>query len=253
MTAHTGTVKTWNDARGFGFVQADVGDDPVFLHIKALPPGSPRPQVGDRVRYERVLSADLKPRAAGARLLPGSATPRGDRASAAARSAAAGPGRTQPAPRSPPPRSEGPRARRKTSSPSAAGQPPRRPRPTDWTASLSLLGLGAFSVVFVLCSVLWPVPGWLASLYPGLSALTYVVYAMDKRAAQAGAWRVSERTLLLLGLAGGWPGAIVAQQRLRHKSSKTAFLALFWVTVVLNIVAFVALVSPWGQALWVGL
>jgi uncharacterized membrane protein YsdA (DUF1294 family) len=50
--------------------------------------------------------------------------------------------------------------------------------------------------------------------------------------------------LLLLGLAGGWPGAVLAQQYLRHKSAKAEFRAAFWMTVGLNVAAFVALGSP---------
>jgi uncharacterized membrane protein YsdA (DUF1294 family) len=42
-------------------------------------------------------------------------------------------------------------------------------------------------------------------------------------------------------LACGWPGALLAQQLLRHKSSKQAFVAVFWATVIANVVGFVAL------------
>jgi uncharacterized membrane protein YsdA (DUF1294 family) len=41
-----------------------------------------------------------------------------------------------------------------------------------------------------------------------------------------------------LALIGGWPGALIAQQVLRHKSRKNAFQFMFWMTVVLNYVAF---------------
>ena len=47
--------------------------------------------------------------------------------------------------------------------------------------------------------------------------------------------------LHLLALAGGWPGALLAQQFLRHKSAKASFRTVFWATVVLNVAAFVAL------------
>jgi uncharacterized membrane protein YsdA (DUF1294 family) len=53
----------------------------------------------------------------------------------------------------------------------------------------------------------------------------------------------------MLGLIGGWPGAIVAQQLLRHKTSKASFRLAFWATVVLNIAAFLLLVSLQGRAL----
>ncbi len=71
-------------------------------------------------------------------------------------------------------------------------------------------------------------------LYLVASAVTYVVYAIDKSAARSGAWRTSEATLHMLSLVGGWPGAIIAQQALRHKSSKAEFRFVFWVTVVVN-------------------
>ena len=69
---------------------------------------------------------------------------------------------------------------------------------------------------------------------------------LDKAAAQAGRWRTSEATLHLLALAGGWPGALLAQHWLRHKSAKRAFRAVFWVTVVLNVTGLVVVCSPWG-------
>ncbi|MBL8421498.1 MAG: DUF1294 domain-containing protein, partial [Dechloromonas sp.] len=46
--------------------------------------------------------------------------------------------------------------------------------------------------------------------------------------------RTAESTLHLLSLVGGWPGALVAQNRLRHKSRKASFLVAFWATVMLN-------------------
>lgn len=74
-----------------------------------------------------------------------------------------------------------------------------------------------------------------AAAYLGASLLCFVVYAMDKAAARAGRWRTSESTLLVLGLLCGWPGALLAQRWLRHKSSKPSFRARFWLTVMLNV------------------
>jgi uncharacterized membrane protein YsdA (DUF1294 family) len=64
--------------------------------------------------------------------------------------------------------------------------------------------------------------------------MTYFIYGFDKSAAQNQRWRVAERTLHLLALLGGWPGALCAQQRYRHKSKKSAFLVVFWLTVLVN-------------------
>ncbi|PKM44656.1 MAG: DUF1294 domain-containing protein [Gammaproteobacteria bacterium HGW-Gammaproteobacteria-1] len=82
--------------------------------------------------------------------------------------------------------------------------------------------------------------------YALISLLTLIVYAVDKSAARKGGRRVRERTLHLLALAGGWPGALIAQRLLRHKSRKQPFRAVFWLTVVLNCAVCVWLLTPYG-------
>src|SRR5690606_8604644 len=74
-------------------------------------------------------------------------------------------------------------------------------------------------------------------VYLGLSALAFIVYALDKSAAQENRWRTPESTLHLLALFGGWPGALAAQRLLRHKSVKASFQIVFWVTVAINCAA----------------
>ncbi len=86
---------------------------------------------------------------------------------------------------------------------------------------------------------------WLATWYAAVSISTFAVYAIDKAAARRGAWRTSEQALLWLALVGGWPGALLAQQWLRHKSSKPRFRVVFWSTVALNIVG-VALICAYA-------
>lgn len=93
-----------------------------------------------------------------------------------------------------------------------------------------------------------PVPVLL--LYVLLSGATFLVYAFDKSAAANGGWRTPENTLHLLSLAGGWPGALVAQDRLRHKSRKQPFRAVFWSTVLLNCAVLAWLLTPAGADLW---
>lgn len=76
------------------------------------------------------------------------------------------------------------------------------------------------------------------------STVTFITYAMDKSAATRGSWRTPESTLHMMAVAGGWPGALCAQQLLRHKSSKAEFRAVFWATVALNALGFVVLCTP---------
>ena len=82
--------------------------------------------------------------------------------------------------------------------------------------------------------------------YAALSLITFYAYARDKSAAQKGTWRTSEGALLLLGLAGGWPGGLIAQETLRHKSKKPSFRVAFWATVILNCAALVWLHTEGG-------
>jgi len=70
-----------------------------------------------------------------------------------------------------------------------------------------------------------------------MSAITYLVYWFDKRAARAQRRRTPEATLHILELLGGWPGALLAQSQLRHKTRKTRYRAVFWAMVALNLIA----------------
>ncbi|MFN3238460.1 MAG: DUF1294 domain-containing protein [Pseudomonadales bacterium] len=99
----------------------------------------------------------------------------------------------------------------------------------------------AFTLVFMcaLCvSAYFDRISWMViSTYAVLSMVTFIAYGWDKSSARNGNWRTAESTLHLLGLMGGWPGAIAAQRLLRHKSSKQQFQVTFKVTVVLNVAA----------------
>lgn len=79
------------------------------------------------------------------------------------------------------------------------------------------------------------------------SSFTYLIYAKDKRAAQYDEWRTSENTLHLYSLLFGWPGAIVAQQKLRHKSKKQHFRIVFMFTVLINVALLVGMHTNEGS------
>jgi uncharacterized membrane protein YsdA (DUF1294 family)/cold shock CspA family protein len=114
----------------------------------------------------------------------------------------------------------------------------QREAPARWSAG-SALAIPAFVAVYFVVARKYPVSPWFALAYVVLSVMCLMIYAFDKSAAVAGRWRSSEHSLLALGLLGGWPGGLVAQQLLRHKSSKASFREAFWGTVALNVAAFV--------------
>jgi uncharacterized membrane protein YsdA (DUF1294 family)/cold shock CspA family protein len=189
-----GHLKSWNDERGFGFIEPAEGGQEIFVHIRAFASRSVRPKIGQLLNFEVEINSDGKKRATKV-LLAGSARPR---------------------------RSKAPRA---------------------W-GTASLLAIPAFLFLYLAVAVVWRVPYWVAVAYLASSVVCFVYYALDKSAAAAGRWRVPESTLIVLGLACGWPGAIVAQQVLRHKSAKEEFRSAFWASVALNIIAFIILCSP---------
>ncbi len=106
-----------------------------------------------------------------------------------------------------------------------------------------------FLVLMMAALVIGLMPINLVLVYLGGSTLTFFLYAYDKSKAKRGAWRTSESTLHLFALAGGWPGAAIAQQTLRHKSQKKEFRFVFWLTVIANFCALAWLMSSNGEQL----
>lgn len=105
-------------------------------------------------------------------------------------------------------------------------QPARMPR-----AALGIMSLATIGGV-VLLGVL---PSILGGWYAAASLASYLAYLFDKTSAERGGRRTPESTLHLFDLLGGWPGALIAQQQLRHKTVKQPYQFVFWLTVVGNL------------------
>lgn len=186
-----GTLKSWNDERGFGFIEPTRGGQEIFVHIKSFPAGTGRPTVGLPVSFEVELGPQGKKRAKAVQFAP--------------------------------------QSRRR--------QSPRVESAAPWTL-LRVIAIPAFAALYWYVSSHWSVKPVVALAYALASTIAFMAYALDKSAAIQSRWRVSESTLHFLGLACGWPGALIAQQLLRHKTSKRSFLATFWVTVLANVAGF---------------
>ncbi|WP_095129923.1 DUF1294 domain-containing protein [Pseudomonas sp. Irchel s3h14] len=120
---------------------------------------------------------------------------------------------------------------------SARNNPGRKPAGEVRNLQLKLL------VFAVLCAL--PMYGsmslWLRGVsviplvaYGVVSLLAFLLYWSDKRKARADHWRTPENVLHAVELAGGWPGALLAQQVFRHKTRKVSFQLLFWIIVLLH-------------------
>lgn len=191
-----GTLTSWNDERGFGYIESTQGGEPIFVHVSAWPNSSGRPQLNQRVTFEVEVG------------------PKGRRARSV----------------------ELIRARRSPA-------PTRSVGPAQW-GTATLFAIPAFLAIYAVAAVLWKPPAWVAGVYIIASVITFAAYAIDKSSAKRGTWRTPESTLHLLALIGGWPGALLAQQFLRHKSTKQEFRQAFWVTAALNVALILVLVSP---------
>lgn len=214
-----GRLRNWNDDKGFGFVQPAGGGADVFVHISALR-GERRPEVGDEVLYVEGRDERGRPRAEHLRLAGEMSLDR-------------------------------PAIRRK---PQAQGQRGSAKRASEHSrqreAAAPIRNLGTKALLFVLLCGL-PLAGglqllrtgvqWVVPLYLLASLVSFLQYWLDKRSAQSGERRTAEKTLHLLELAGGWPGALIAQQLFRHKTRKASYQAVFWLIVALH------------QLLWVDL
>lgn len=104
--------------------------------------------------------------------------------------------------------------------------------------------LMVFAVALFAAVVRGAVPIVLPGIVLVMSVVTFIAYGLDKSASRRGSRRTSEATLHLLALLGGWPGALIAQRRFRHKTRKSEFRVVFWTTVGLNTVLLI------GFAYW---
>jgi uncharacterized membrane protein YsdA (DUF1294 family)/cold shock CspA family protein len=202
-----GVISRWNDDKGFGFIRPKEGGEEVFLHISAFR-GARRPRTGDPVNFIAGVDANGRRRAEQA-LLDG-----GDADSQEVE--------PEDSPTQRPVRNSG--AKR-----------------TGFLALCVLPLLGLYRLLLLDTSVL------LVLGYPAVSLLTYALYWKDKQSALRGTWRTPESTLHFFEMMGGWPGALLAQQRLRHKNQKRSYQIAFWLIVLMHQAAWVVILLTPGK------
>ncbi len=59
----SGTLRNWNEDRGYGFIAPSHGGAEIFVHASAFPRDGTRPTVGEKLSYELDRGRDGKPQA----------------------------------------------------------------------------------------------------------------------------------------------------------------------------------------------
>lgn len=208
-----GQLKSWNDDKGFGFIRPELGGEEVFAHVSAMR-GTRRPVQGDRVLYLCERTNHGRARATHMRLDAGLSV-------------------DEPAIRRKPTRSTGTSKRSAHTGSREAAHAIRHPLFKLLCFLLLCLLPGIGSCQLAVQGILWPL-----FAYGVGSLIAFVLYLHDKRSAMRSGWRTPEARLHLVEALGGWPGALLAQQLLRHKTRKFSFQALFWLIVVAHQVAW---------------
>lgn len=216
-----GRLKSWDDAKGFGFIQPEGGGADVFAHISVMR-GDRRPQPGNEVLFIEGRDERGRPRAEHLRLAGELSL---DRQA----------------------------IRRKPKSPERPAGAPQKRAARPARKAVAQGSIQNFSGKAVILALLCTLPllgalqllgkgiGWILPLYLLASLASFLQYWLDKRSAQTGGRRTAENTLHLVELAGGWPGALVAQQTFRHKTRKASYQTVFWMIVAVHQVFWVDL------------
>lgn len=264
MTGQKGTLKTWNDAKGFGFIKPDNGGLDVFAHIRDFKDRGNRPTVGDTLAYQVAKDGNGRARACNVVALANLNNPAVTLINSSESWLTGtlriwddkkGFGFIQP-------RDGGGDVfihikdfrhdnyrplpggvihyRLKTdngSKPKAyaamMAQADFKVAKNKVTAMVWLLILMPFLLSLIaIYKSHTPLP---FLVYLAMSASAVVVYANDKKKAKTGEWRTTESFLHWIELLGGWPGALFAQREIRHKNNKSSYQIIFLGIVFLHL------------------
>lgn len=224
-----GKVVAWDATKGFGFIRSAQSTEDVFFHVRDWEGVNP-PALLVGVEFDEIHVGGKGPRAMSVVPVEGPTVPkmsrealRRERAEIRSRKALAEQQAQEPA--------------ASTAVARSRYAQERAARREKWLLGITA-GLLGLWLLLMLAGIWTRRMPWV--VLPGLALLniaTFFVYWKDKLAAEEETQRIREDVLHALALAGGWPAAWVAQQVLRHKTIKRRFQVLFWLTVLLNLVA----------------
>ena len=210
MIRKKGKIIKWNDDKGFGFILPTDSQKNIFVHIKSFSDKSVRPTEGQDVTYTVQINKDGRDSA----IKVSRATDH--------------------------------IVKNRTSRNRNKNINPMYKRINTNNTQLDLKSAHSIPLLHIIIilsfvaflfhfSIEGKLPPLVIGIYIAMGIMTYFIYSEDKDMAINNERRISEKRLLTLSLFGGWIGALIAQQKFRHKTKKISFQMNFWTTVFFNI------------------
>lgn len=236
MQFFEGEIKSWKDDKGFGFIKANGDKKDIFIHIRDLKHSNYTPKVGDRIGYKIVQNPDGRFRAYDAFMINPAQiiTSNLFEVSLSKPIDPAGPRRTA---------FNGPVNRKNEIKAHSANKYSKNNKSTKTENNQKKLGvhiilLALLPFIFSIYLLVYTRIFYVLFAYILMSLLIFIIYAMDKTKAHKNQWRTPERTLHLLELFGGWPGALITQRVIRHKNNKASYQNIFCTIVIIHFISW---------------
>ncbi|MBD3798135.1 MAG: cold shock and DUF1294 domain-containing protein [Campylobacterales bacterium] len=216
MLKKKGKVIKWDDAKGFGFILPEDSKQHIFVHIKSFIDRSLRPSLNEEVTYTIFKDKDGRQSAINVSRVTDKLLKN---------------------------KQKNIRTKKNITLKSIANTVNKNPNSQHKIDYKSTHTIGIFHIIFILSFLAFllfsfidgKLPFLIIIFYGLMSIITYFMYSTDKSKAIIEEYRIQEKKLHMLSFIGGWIGAMIAQQRFRHKTKKSSFQIVFWITVFLNI------------------
>lgn len=207
MQKHHGTIANFDNERKFGFIQFDNKNRQIFFHVSRFKAGR-NPNIGEQVLFDIGQDKQGRPVAINIQEAQFVAQKQQER-------------------------------KQKQQAYKAYQE-----RQEQKHGQLNLL-CGVSVVYLLILAIVLLMSGLslkLLGVYFIMGIISFFMYYQDKIKAQNNEWRIPENTLHAIDVLGGWIGATFAHKLLNHKATKADFRVVFYITVALNIIGFLALV-----------
>jgi len=210
MLKKQGKIIKWDDIKGYGFILPQDSKKHIFVHIKSFTNKNIRPSVNQNVTYK--IQKDTQGKQSATNVIIAFDTV--------------------------PNHIQNSNKKKKLSLKSISNNSSNYKvdyKSTHKISMVYILFILSFLSFLIFSFMTGRLPFSILILYVIMGSITYAAYSSDKSKAITKEYRISEKLLHILSLMGGWMGAMLAQQRFRHKTQKSSFQVLFWITVLCNI------------------